>query len=111
MLRSSNGILLKTIRGHSDAVASVTFSPTQKLLASASYDKSIKLWSLDAPTLPVLRGHQDRVLSVAWSPDGKMLASGSRDRTVKLWRRYNIRGKEVIQIEFLALVLTPKGKF
>ncbi|MEM9924228.1 MAG: tetratricopeptide repeat protein [Cyanobacteria bacterium P01_D01_bin.50] len=83
----SNGKLLKTFKGHSDAVASVSFSPDNKLLASASYDKSVKLWSLNPPTLPVLQGHEDRVLSVAWSPDGKILASSSRDNTVKLWQR------------------------
>ncbi|MEA5596367.1 eIF2A-related protein [Rivularia sp. UHCC 0363] len=83
----SNGKLLKTFKGHSDAVVSVSFSPDRKLLASASYDKSVKLWSLNPPKLPVLRGHEDRVLSVAWSPDGKMLASSSRDHTVKLWQR------------------------
>ncbi len=83
----SNGKLIKTFKGHSDAVASVSFSPDNKLLASASYDKSVKLWSLNPPTLPVLEGHSDRVLSVAWSPDGNILASSSRDNTVKLWQR------------------------
>jgi len=81
----SSGKLLKTFKGHSDAVVSVSFSPDQKLLASASYDKSVKLWSLNPPKLSVLKGHEDRVLSVAWSPDGKILASSSRDNTVKLW--------------------------
>lgn len=83
----SNGKLLKTFKGHSDAVASVSFSPDNQLLASASYDKSVKLWSLNPPTLPVLQGHEDRVLSVTWSPDGQILASSSRDNTVKLWKR------------------------
>ncbi|MEA5504649.1 hypothetical protein VB735_16325 [Halotia wernerae UHCC 0503] len=89
-LWSVTGTLLKTFKGHSDAVAAVAFSPDNKLLASGSYDKTVKLWSLDAPTLPVLQGHQDKVLSVAWSPDGQMLASSSRDRTVKLWQRDEI---------------------
>ncbi len=84
-----NGTLLKTFKGHNEAIASLAFSPDRKLLASGSYDKSVKLWRLDAPTLPILQGHEDRVLSVAWSPDGQMLASGSRDRTVKLWQRYS----------------------
>jgi WD40 repeat protein len=75
------------LKGHSDAVAGVAFSPDNKVLASASYDKSVKIWSLNPPRLPILTGHKDRVLSVAWSADGKTLASGSRDRTVKLWQR------------------------
>ncbi|MEO1761533.1 MAG: hypothetical protein AAFR83_06060, partial [Cyanobacteria bacterium J06629_18] len=82
-----SGELVKTFKGHSDGVVSVSFSPDDKLLASASYDKSVKLWSLNPPKLPVLVGHKDRVLSVAWSPDGKTLASSSRDNTVKLWQK------------------------
>ncbi len=92
----SNGKLLKSFKGHSDAVASVSFSPDNQLLASASYDKSVKLWSLNPPRLPVLQGHQDRVLSVTWSPDGNILASSSRDNTVKLWQRQpSTTGSEV----------------
>ncbi|MBV6625000.1 MAG: hypothetical protein KI793_19075 [Rivularia sp. (in: Bacteria)] len=83
----STGKVLKTFKGHSDAVVSVSFSPDDKFLASASYDKSVKLWSLNPPKLPVLQGHSDRVLSVAWSHNSNILASSSRDNTVKLWQR------------------------
>ncbi len=57
-----------------------------KYLASGSYDRTVKLWSVESQKeVSTLRGHVDYVWSVAFSPDGKYLASGSNNNTVKLW--------------------------
>jgi WD40 repeat protein len=80
------GVLLKTLTGHTDYVRAVAISPDGRLLASGSDDRAIKLWSLpDGALLKTLAGHTDYVYAVAISPDGRLLASGSGDKTVKLW--------------------------
>jgi WD40 repeat protein len=77
---------LNRLTGHTDAIARVKFSPDGHTIASASWDKTIQIWSPDGRLLHTLQGHQDAVWSVSFSPDGQLLASASRDKTVKLWR-------------------------
>jgi serine/threonine protein kinase len=77
---------IKTINGHSDWVFTVAFSPDGEMLASGSFDNTIKLWEIKTGNLiKTLEGHTYWVNSVAFSPDGEILASGSWDWTIKLW--------------------------
>ena len=63
------------------------FSPDSRLLASGSFDHSIRLWDVATGRLVRrLAGHDQAVVSVAFSPDGRLLASGGDDSTVRLWR-------------------------
>ena len=79
-------------------VNGVAFHPTKNILASCSYDSTIKLWNTDTgEELSTLRGHDREVLSVSWSPDGTRLASGSKDWTVRIWEVAT--GKEVSQLK------------
>jgi WD40 repeat protein len=90
---SSAGQLLRTFSGESGPrrfpVATVTFSPDGKLIASASDvpgGQTIHVW--DAGTgqeVHRLDGHTWGVRHLAFSPDGKMLTSASADNTVAVW--------------------------
>ncbi|MEH2449756.1 MAG: AAA-like domain-containing protein, partial [Nostoc sp.] len=98
ILSSTNIREKNRLEGHSDFVNSVVFSPDGKTLASASGDKTIKLWNLDTgKEITTLKGHSDFVYSVVFSPDGKTLASASRDKTIKLWNLDT--GKEITTLK------------
>jgi hypothetical protein len=68
------------------SVNSIAFSPDGRRLASASADKTMRLWDVaSGAAVRTLEGHQDAVNGVAFSPDGRWLASASADKTVRLW--------------------------
>ena len=80
------GAFIQTLRGHTDNVFSVAFSPDGNTLASGSVDDTIKIWNARTGAfIQTLSGHKNTVFSVAFSPDGNTLASGSLDDTIKIW--------------------------
>jgi WD40 repeat protein len=80
------GALLKTLDGHNNRVNAVTYRPDGLIIASASKDKTVKLWdAAKGILLQTLTGHDHYVLSVCYSPDGMTVSSGSFDETIKIW--------------------------
>jgi WD40 repeat protein len=73
--------------GHTASVMAVDVSPDSSVIASASIDRTIKLWQRDGRKIATLEDHQGAVRAVKFSPDGQMLASASEDGTIKVWKR------------------------
>jgi len=74
------------LEGHSDVVWDVTYSRDGQMIASASKDRTLRVWRPDGTLLGILAGHEESVTSVAFSPNNQWIASGSWDKTVKIWQ-------------------------
>ncbi|KAJ3983176.1 quinon protein alcohol dehydrogenase-like superfamily, partial [Lentinula detonsa] len=75
------------LKGHTEGVFSVAFSPDGKRIVSGSWDWSIRIWNADTGEAigDPLQGHSKEVNSVAFSPDGKRIVSGSYDKSIRIW--------------------------
>ncbi len=106
---------MRSFQGHTSVIMAVDFSPDGQIIASASFDKTIKLWQVSTgKLLATLEGHQERLWSLRFSPDGKTLASSGYDSTIKLWNVADGNLKKTIssndKIAVRSVDFSPDGK-
>ncbi|KAH7926348.1 WD40 repeat-like protein [Leucogyrophana mollusca] len=79
-------VLIDNDECHNQPVTCLAFSDNGELLASASNDTHIQLWSVTAGrTMHRLDLHRGAVRSVVFSSDNRLLVSGSDDSTIIMW--------------------------
>jgi cytochrome c len=71
--------------GHEAPVASLAVSPAGDWLASASWDRTVRLWPLNGGAPRILEGNSQNVNGVAFSPDGRQVISAGYDTTLRIW--------------------------
>lgn len=80
--------VIAVLKGHADTVDAVALSPDGSMIATGSFDKTIRLWDMAGKELRIFggtQGHTGQVLAVAFNAKGDQLASGGADNTAKIW--------------------------
>src|SRR5262249_44367615 len=82
----SSGKELRTLRGHSQPISSLAFSPDGKRIATGSEDHTVKIWDTDSGEELITLTHSGGVGDLAFSRDGHVLIGAGRDNVIRVWR-------------------------
>jgi WD40 repeat protein len=98
---------------HQDIVYSVSFSPDNRFIATASRDGTAIIWDKQGKYLTTLSGHKGAIYSVSFSADSQYIATASADNTAKLW---NLQGQELVTFKehkgsVYNLSFSPDGQY
>lgn len=105
------------LRGHEGAVRGAAFSPDGKYVATASWDKTARVWeTATGKPVSVLAGHEDHVSNVAFSPDGKYVVTASLDKTARVWADWQTGAPRVVAIleerdQLFGALFSPDGHY
>ncbi|KAK3814643.1 MAG: WD40-repeat-containing domain protein, partial [Linnemannia gamsii] len=109
-----SGLLKSVLRGHTEGVERVSFSPVHNIIATASRDGTVNLWdSQIGECLTSLKGHTDEAAKIMFSPNGIQIATCSGMK-VRLWRQKpNVVATKLASYDVNAVtppVFSPDGK-
>ncbi|KAH7850263.1 hypothetical protein Vadar_029987 [Vaccinium darrowii] len=76
---------VSTLKGHTERLTDVAFSPVDNYVATGSADRTARLWNTEGSLLKTFKGHLDRLARIAFHPSGKYLGTTSYDKTWRLW--------------------------
>ncbi len=108
------GILLDVLAGHAGHISSLTFSSTDSsvgssstsnvLLASGSWDKTVKIWDLfsrgSGSNCIDSLSHNSEILNIAFRPDGKELCAAALDGKLLQWSFSSSRiSQSIVEID------------
>jgi small GTP-binding protein len=106
---------VKILKGHTELIRRVVVSKNSKIVASASNDKTIRIWDINQEKcINVLSGHKNAIWAIAISEDGKKLISGSFDNTIRYWDTISGQCIKIIQDQCTLvydIAMTPDGKY
>jgi cytochrome c len=102
----------QTFEGHTAPIVSLAVSPDGNTIASASWDRSIRLWPLAGGAPRILEGHSQNVNGVAFTSDGKNLVSAGYDATVRIWPLTGSGSPVIVTLPAAlnAVALAPDGE-
>lgn len=82
--------MLDEINSHEAPVTCLSYSPQAQLLASGSWDRSVRIYNIYAKQAKdEIYQHNDRINAISWRGDGKQLASSTFRGEVYLWDTEN----------------------
>jgi cytochrome c len=110
--RSGKSVPERIFEGHTAPIVSLAVSPDGAMIASASWDRSVRLWPLLGGEARVLNGHDQNVNGVAFTGDGKALVSAGYDATIRIWPLDNGGAPVVITLPtpLNAVAVAPDGE-